>query len=89
MRFLKYCYELDLDLNSEGVIHFGNGSVHGYILQGKLIAVQVSDHGDLFCLFEKDNGTKELTPDYAITFAVNITELLQATIRVAKCMKCQ
>lgn len=89
MRFLKYCYELDLDLNSEEVIHFGDGSVHEYILQGKIVAVQVSSHCDLFCLFEKDNGIKKLTPDYAITFAVNITEPLQATIRVVKCRKYQ
>ena len=84
MKFLRYCNSLDLNLDDNNIEHFGDNSVHGFIINEKYIAVSVDGFNDLFCLFGKNNEETELTQDFAKSFAQNMSMFIKETVGIAE-----
>lgn len=84
MKFLRYCHEIDLDLSDKNTQSFGNRSVCGYILNGRVIAIRLNDYPDLVCLFGKADEEGKITVDYALTFAQDFSHFFKETISMLK-----
>lgn len=82
MRFIRYCYEFDLDfgLNSDFRKFRDSQNVFGYIIDNLQIAIKVNGMRNVYCLFEKENEQIDLTEEYAISFSKSIMNLIKATI---------
>lgn len=82
MKFLQYCHEIDINLNENNIQTFGDNVTHGYIINDAYLAIKVIGYNDLFCLFDKDENTPDLTSDFALSFAQNVQSLIKETHKI-------
>ena len=82
MKFLQYCHEIDINLNENNIQTFGDNVTHGYIINNAYLAIKVIGYNDLFCLFDKDENTPDLTSDFALSFAQNVQYLIKETHKI-------
>ena len=80
MKFLQYCHEINL--NENNIQTFGDNVTHGYIINNAYLAIKVIGYNDLFCLFDKDENTPDLTSDFALSFAQNVQSLIKETHKI-------
>ena len=82
MKFLKYSHISDIDIDSNSIpFHDDNKKVKGYIINGTHVAIRVNGINDLYCIFVNDDN-KELTKDYLLSFALNISAFIKSTNRI-------
>ena len=84
MKFLRYCHEIDLDLSDNKTQSFGKRAVCGYIFNGAVIAIRLNDYPDLVCLFDKADDEDEITVDFALTFAQDLSHFFKDTASIFK-----
>lgn len=78
MKFLRYCYQIDIDFSSPECHAFGNGKVGGHVI-GDRVYLYVHGFPSLLCEFFNDKNA-ELSDKYLIDWATNTSLLIQSTI---------
>ena len=78
MKFLRYCYTLDIDLSEENCRTFGDGKVFGYVI-GDNVYLLVPGIPNLLCHCFNDDNTV-LSDDYLCRWGTNMTAFIKETV---------
>lgn len=80
MKFLRYCYQIDIDFSNPGCRTFGNGEVAGHVI-GNKVYLYIHGFPNLLCEFFNDENA-ELSDKYLIDWATNTSLFIQDTIGI-------
>lgn len=78
MKFLRYCYEIDINTDADNCISFGDRNIFGYEINDN-VYLKVRGVPTLFCLFYNDSQT-ELTNDFLCKWGNNVSVFIKDTI---------
>lgn len=78
MKFLRYCYQIDIDFSNPKCRTFGNGDVAGHVIENK-VYLYIHGFPDLLCEFFNDENV-ELSDMYLINWATNTSLFIKSTI---------
>ncbi len=78
MKFLRYCYKMDIDISNNSCHSFGNNKVFGYTILND-VYLNVSGMPNLFCHFFNDNSM-ELTDEFLCKWGNNVSSFIKDTI---------